>query len=482
MPVDVQVPKLGLTMREGTISQWVAPNGTVIAKGDVLMLLATDKVEVEIEAEAGGILHHAVPEGTTLSPGALAGWLLAEGEAPPVAGGAGPEPTDDATPVTAGAPTGADPVDGAAGAGPPGASVDGASRRLLASPSARRVARELGVDLSGIAGTGPNGRIVSSDVTAAEAGRPVAVPAASPQPAPVEAPRTLLISPVAERLAVRTGVDPASVRGTGPGGRITLDDVVAAVGPRPAGTEPPTAPTTAAPRPGPQAGDVIAFSGMRGVIAQRMRESLQQAAQLTLGFEARVDRLLALRAELKRDLAATDQPVPGITDLLVKAVAVALTEHPLLNAVVDEHEVRLVREVNIGLAVALDDGLIVPVIKHADLLPVADLAAEATRLAAAARANKLGLDELQGSTFSVTGLGSRGVDVFTPIINPPNAAILGVGRIRDTTLWEGEHPVRASAMTLSLTIDHRAVDGAPAADFLGTLRDLIEAPTRLLVS
>jgi pyruvate dehydrogenase E2 component (dihydrolipoamide acetyltransferase) len=195
-----------------------------------------------------------------------------------------------------------------------------------------------------------------------------------------------------------------------------------------------------------------------------------------------VDRLLALRAELKRDLAATDQPVPGITDLLVKAVAVALTEHPLLNAVVDEHEVRLVREVNIGLAVALDDGLIVPVIKHADLLPVADLAAEATRLAAAARANKLGLDELQGSTFSVTGLGSRGVDVFTPIINPPNAAILGVGRIRDTTLWEGEHPVRASAMTLSLTIDHRAVDGAPAADFLGTLRDLIEAPTRLLVS
>lgn len=172
--------------------------------------------------------------------------------------------------------------------------------------------------------------------------------------------------------------------------------------------------------------------------------------------------------------------VPGVTDLVVKAAALALRDHPLLNATIVDGEIQLLPDVHIGMAVALEDGLVVPVVRHADLLPIADLAVETARLAAAAREGRLRLDEMEGHTFSVTALGAQGIDAFTPIVNAPDVAILGIGQMRDAVRWDGDHPLKAKVMTLSLTVDHRAVDGAPGALFLRSVADNLESPMRLL--
>jgi len=211
-----------------------------------------------------------------------------------------------------------------------------------------------------------------------------------------------------------------------------------------------------------------------------MHASLQEMAQLTIGAQVVMDEAIRLRTQLIDEWA--DEGIrPSYTDLAVKAVAKALLRHPLLNARVDEGGIELLQEIHVGVAVALEDGLVVPVVRHADRLSLKQIAQETARLAAAARSGRLQLDEMAGGSFSITALGMYDVDFFTPIINPPNVAILGVGRIHDATAWEGERPFRRSELTLSLTIDHRAVDGAPAAEFLRTVRDLLQAPYRLLV-
>lgn len=192
-----------------------------------------------------------------------------------------------------------------------------------------------------------------------------------------------------------------------------------------------------------------------------------------------MDEAVKLRTQLV-DEWAPEGIRPSYTDLVIKAAARALARHPLLNAKVTEAGIELETAVHVGMAVALDHGLVVPVIRDADTTPLKQIAAESGRLAEAARSGKLGLDEMAGQTFSVTALGMAGVDFFTPIINPPNVAILGVGRIHDSLAWDGDRPVRRQVMTLSLTIDHRAVDGAPGAAFLGEVRTLLEAPYRLL--
>lgn len=451
MPTDVLIPKLGMTMTEGTVAEWLVPDGAHVRAGDIVYRLETEKIEFQVEAEADGILRHAVPAGTTLPPGAVVGWILAPGEAPPA--GAPAAPPGDA------AAAGAGPV-------PPPPPAEG---RLPASPAARRLAAELGVPLEAVLGTGPGGRITEDDVRRAHAalGAAAAAPAQSAEPPAA--------TPVARALARELGVDLAAVRGTGPGGRITKEDVEAAAA-RPA----PAAPSPAPAAPAPAAGERIPLRGMRRTIADRMHRSLQEMAQLTLGMRVRMDEALRLREQL----IAEWQPEgirPSITDLVIRAAAKALRRHPALNARVEADAIVLEPAVHIGMAVALDAGLVVPVIRGADALSLRDLARETSRLAEAARAGTLGLDDYAGQTFSVTSLGMAGVEFFTPIINPPNVAILGIGRIVDDTAWEGDRPVRARSLTLSLTIDHRAVDGAPGAAFLAEVRDLLESPYRLLV-
>jgi pyruvate dehydrogenase E2 component (dihydrolipoamide acetyltransferase) len=219
---------------------------------------------------------------------------------------------------------------------------------------------------------------------------------------------------------------------------------------------------------------------MRGVIASRMHASLSEMAQLTLGTDATMDAALALRAQLKQQWADAGLPVPTITDLIVRAAALALRDHPRLNASVIENAIHVQPDINVGVAVALDDGLLVPVVKAADRMPLSAIASETRRMAGEARVGKLSLPDLEGGTFTVSTLGSYGIDFFTPVISPGQVAILGVGRLRDSVRWEGEQPVRTQVLTLSLTFDHRAVDGAPAADYLRSVVARLQNPLGLL--
>jgi pyruvate/2-oxoglutarate dehydrogenase complex dihydrolipoamide acyltransferase (E2) component len=448
--VEVLIPKLGLTMEYGLIEEWLVAPGTPVKPGDPLLRLATDKVDVEVEAEGSGLFHPAVEPGAELPPGALIGWLLEAGEEPPGAAGekpsgaVGQEPPGAAAEIAAATP---------AAAGTPATEATLArTGRLFSSPNARRVARDRGIEITLLAGTGPGGRIITADVLDAAAAAP-AIPA-----------RQGTVSPLVRRDATAAGVDLAAVAGTGPGGRVLRSDIAAAAA-RPA-------PATQASTPS----SVIPLTGMRGVIATRMHASLQEMAQLTLGTEATMDAAVALRAQLKEQW----QQAPTITDLVVRAAALSLRDHPRLNAEVRHNAVHLREEINVGLAVALEEGLMVPVLKRADQLPLSAMAAETRRLAQAARTGKLTLPELEGGTFTVSTLGSFGIDFFTPVITPGQVAILGVGRLRDSVRWEEDTPHRTQVLTLSITFDHRAVDGAPAAEFLRSVASRLTNPLTLL--
>lgn len=518
MPTLIQMPKLGLTMTEGTIVEWVAAEGSRVAAGDVVMLIETDKVEAEVEAVADGVVHHGAAVGETLEPGEGVGWLLADGEAPP-AGGAAPAPAEAEEPAAAAAPAEeaapAAPVAAAApggrllaspnakriaadmaidlatvtGTGPGGRitsedveaavpSGRGLGGRILASPNAKRIAAERGLDLATVTGTGPGGRITSEDVEAAPAQAATAAPAATPAAAAETAtPGSDRFVPfAAAKAAERLGVDIAAVVGSGPAGRVTRRDVYDHArshgGPAPRSVQPAAA--------GPQPGDTIPLKGMRGIIAERMHSSLQEMAQLTLAIDVDMDRCVELRDQMKDIGAGELGAVPGFTDFVIAACAKALQEHPMANAQIEGGEVRLLEQVNVGMAVAVEDGLVVPVVHGTDRLGLLDLAVETTRLATAARDKKLSLAEMEGGTFSVTALGMYGVDMFTPVINPPNAGILGVGRIRDDVAWDGETPKRVKRMTISLTWDHRVLDGAPAAEFAQSIKRHLESPLLLL--
>ncbi len=462
MATEILLVKAGMTMTEGTVAEWYVADGATVEAGQLLYRMETEKIELDVEAEAAGIVRQGAPAGTKTTPGALIGYILAPGEALPggfstvaapaqaSAGGAVPSPA--ATPVTL------------------------AGGRIPASPIARRLARETGIALADITGSGPGGRITEADVMAVKtAAKPVSPPTAGVPPV-----REIMASPLARRLAERLGVDLRFVSGSGPGGRITQEDVEgAAASAQPASPSKGARPGQAAPGDH-RAGDRIPIRGMRKVIAERMHGSLQQMAQLTMGMDVAMDEVVKLRGQLI-DEWAPEGIRPSYTDLIIKAVAKALTRHPLLNATMHETEIELIPEVHIGMAVAVPGGLVVPVIRDASRRPLKEIAADSSRFAEAARNGTLALDDMAGGTFSITALGMAGVDFFTPVINPPNVAILGAGRIHESVGWDGERPVKRQTMTLSLTIDHRAVDGAPGAAFLGAVREYLEAPYRLLI-
>ena len=529
------MPKLGLTMTEGTITEWVAEAGATVTKGSVVMTIETDKVEEEVSAEGDGIVFHTAAAGETLEPGEIVGWLLADGETPPD-GSAAPAPVEEAAPA---------PVEETSEAAVTEPQTETTEQeategRVLSSPNARRVAAEQGIDLASVKGTGPGGRITTEDLSNA------------PE---TPAPQTgrILSSPNARRVAAEQGIDLASVKGTGPGGRITSEDVLATPAPvpqtapvEPEETTPPATAESQAEEPvaqlpapdkpqdslvpfaarmaaerlgvnidevqgsGPDGrvsrtdvynharskdlktksfitaqstgvpGERIPLKGMRGIIAERMYSSLQEMAQLTLTMDVDMDRVIALRDQLKDIGSEEAEIVPGYTDFVIAAVAQALRQHPEANSQIDGSDVVLLEQINVGMAVAVPDGLLVPVVQETDKLGLKEIAEETSRLATAAREKKLSLAEMEGGTFSVTALGMFGVDAFTPVINPPNSGILGVGRIRDDVAWEGDVPIRVKRMTISLTWDHRVLDGAPAAEFAATIKKLLEQPLRLL--
>jgi pyruvate/2-oxoglutarate dehydrogenase complex dihydrolipoamide acyltransferase (E2) component len=454
MPKDIYLVKVGMTMTEGMVSQWYIADGQQVIKGDMLYALETEKVNLDVDAEATGIVIHLVEVGTNFEPGYIVGYIFEEGEEIPANLSAAPV---SAVTAADNASSGAVPMIESAAPGPVvSLTADG---RIKSSPAARRLAKELGVDYSGLSGTGPGGRIVESDIRLAKDSAP-------------QAPKA---SPLAKRLAKQKGVDLSQIQGSGPGGRIVQADIEAA-----ASASPGSAKVAAKAVAGGTAPQSIKIGGMRKTIARRMHSSLQNSAQLTMDMEAEMDDGVKLRESLISEWEA-EGIRPTYTDLVVRAAAKALVKHPLMNSVFGETEITLMPEVNIGIAVALPDGLVVPVVRDANILSLKEIAVESARLAKAARDGSLGLDDYAGGTFTVTALGMYGVDSFTPIINEPQAGILGVNRIYEGINWRGETPIKTRKMNLSLTWDHRVIDGAPAAEFLAEVRELLSNPYRLLV-
>lgn len=445
MATKIIMPKLGMAMKDGVLARWLKQDGDPVAKDEPVAVVMSKKITYTLTAPAAGVLRTVARPKETRVVGATLGFVAAPGEAIPEVEEAAPAAAAVVEVGPAAATVAVEATPARAGAA-----------FVLASPAARRLARERGIDLARVAGSGADGMVTEADVRRfAEEGEKA------------EAPADVLATSAARQLALERGVKLAEVQGSGLAGRITEQDVLDFIQTR----EKASAPAEVL-RP---AARTIPFAGMRQAIAEHMVESLRTMAQLTLHMEVDATELVKLRSQLKAEFDLT------YTDLLVKAVARALRRHPLLNAALIGDEIHLLEPIHIGIAVALDEGLIVPVLRDADKRTVQEIAQEARRLAQAARDGSLSVDEVTGSTFTITNLGSYGIDGFTPIINSPEVAILGVGRIVERPVVHENEIARRSLMMLSLTIDHRVVDGAPAAQFLGTLKELLENPYRLLV-
>lgn len=438
------MPKLGLTATEGTILRWLKAEGEAVKKSEPLVEVITEKVNFVVESPASGVLLKVLARENQIVP--IATPIGVIGEAGEVFEGlnqiAEPAKNDEAPPAESEATVG--PAEPGRGQGDGG--------RVIASPAARRRASELGVDLSLLQGTGPGGRIVVEDVEkAAQA---------------AECVRSPKVTPLAKKIASEHGVLLEGIGGTGQGGKITRDDVLQHL-----------AETKAPPQPEYKP---VPLSGMRKTIADRMSASARTTAAVTITTEVDMEKVVALRRELLPVLQEKAGVRLTYNDILIKAVAISLARHPGMNASLAEDGIRQHCNINIGMAVALPTGLIVPVIKNADRKSIPEIALEAKDLAARARESKLGMDDLTGGTFTVSNLGAYGIDVFTPIINLPEAAILGVGRIREKAVpLEGNIVIRP-LMHLSLVFDHRIVDGAQAAMFLQEICKFLEHPYSIL--
>jgi pyruvate dehydrogenase E2 component (dihydrolipoyllysine-residue acetyltransferase) len=439
MAHEIVLPQWGMEMQDAIIVKWLKQEGDSVQAGEPLVEVETAKIETEMESTASGVLAHIlVPEGVTVPIRTVLAIIAVPGEQVPRPPGPVPSATSAAAPTHA---------------MPSPAAGDTPVRQGLPQvvPAARRLAQEKGLDLSRIQGTGPAGRILVEDVQRAIDAR-TAAPSAPADGA-------VQVTPVARRLAQQQGIDLGQVHGTGPRGRILVEDVERAL--------------AAQAQPTGQPASVMPIRGLRQTIARRMLQSLQTTAQVTLTTEVDVTDAMRLREGLARQW-----PDGGLSPLhlVIKATAHALKDHPRMNAIQKEHEIELVQEVNIGVAVALQEGLIVPTLRRADEKHLAEIARESHDLATKAREGRASYDEVTGGTFTITNLGSYGIDAFTPIINTPQVGILGMGRVVEKpVVYQGEIAKR-SMMFLSLTFDHRVIDGAPAAEFLAAVKGHLEDP------
>ena len=448
MASEIVLPQWGMEMQDGTIVRWLKQEGDTVAEGEPIVEVETAKLQTELESTASGILSRIVAQEGEIVP--IRGVLCVIAEP-------GEELTPSAAPV-APASVASEPATRVApasnGAGSPGVQV---------VPAARRLARQRGVDLAQVRGSGPSGRVLLADVEAA-----LQAPAAS---APTGDGRVPVV-PAARRLARENNIDLAQVAGSGPQGRILIEDVEAAIAARSA---------AAAAAPEPSADGVVPLTGIRGAVAARMLQSIQTTAQVTLTTEVIVTEAMQLRRGLSRHHAEEAGGGIGPLPLVVKATAEALKRHPRMNAIETATaevgtQVQMLSEINIGQAVALDEGLVTPVIRGADGKSLAQLAAENRDLAARTREGRTRPEEITGGTFTITNLGANEIDGFTPIINPPQVGILGVGRVVEKPVIANGEIAKGETMYLSLTFDHRVIDGAPAAAFLQTVKSLLEDP------
>jgi len=462
MATLLTMPKLGMTMEEGTVHAWFKREGEPVEEGEPLLSVLTDKIDIEVDAPAAGVLRkilvqpgETVPINTPIAIIAAADAdispLLSESgrSGDGVAGRPASEARNaglDMESAAHAATSGTSPAPAAAAAG----SRDWVLQ-VRATPVARRIAREHGIDVAAVAGTGPRGRVTRADVEEYLAARQGRMPAA---PRGLEPLPKRPLQPLPERSAVQRLPSPPERwahpgHPPGPGGRL------------------------------PAVQRRTPLAGRRGVIARRMTESAFSAPHVTLMTEADVTELVRLRAILNEAERGRGGDGVSYLDLFIVMAARALVQHPYMNARLDGDDIVVESAVHIGVAVALTDGLLVPVVRDAAGLSVGAVARRRAALVDGARAGTLTPDQLAGGTFTITNLGAYEIDGFTPIINPPQAAILGTGRIVEKpAVYRGEVAVR-SMMTLSLSFDHRLVDGAPAAAFLQSIKRMAEEPALL---
>ena len=438
MAVEFVMPRMGLTMEEGAVIKWHKQVGEQVKKGELLVEIETDKVTTEVESNADGVLGQIlVSEGVSVPIGTPIAYILAPGEAIPETETNHPVAQAAQANKTAVASVAAPTIASQAGSAPGGKS-------LRASPAARRAARELNLELAAIEGRGPHGRILETDVRRAWT-QMKAIPERR-------------VTPLAARVAADKGIDLSQVRGTGPRGMIRKSDLPVA---------------TAAQQP---EGELLELSSAHKVMAERMAASFSAAPHFYLVSEADASALVALRQKLLPKIETTHGLRLTYTDLLAFFLAKTLVEQPLVNAAWADGQICLNPKVNLGIAVDSPRGLIVPVIHSAGDLSLGEVAQARSELTEKARAGSLSLDDLAGGTFTLSNLGNFRVDTFNAVLNPPQAAILSVGRIHDKVVPHEGQPAIRPVIGLSLTCDHRVLDGATGAKFLTRLIELIEEP------
>ena len=438
MPTTVIMPALELAQETGKVLRWMKAPGDTVKKGEPIVEIETDKVTVEVESPAAGVLRDVTAhEGDVIPVGQTIALIYAADEAPTLS-----SPSAALSPRGSGQAPTLSPVGRGQGEG----DGDGAARGVKASPLARKLAAEHGVDLAQVKTA--SGKIEKADVLAHVERRSAA--------------RLAPASPKARRLAGERGLDLRALRGSGPSGAILAADLPAA-----------------SPPEGERArvkGSDVGVSNIWRIMADRMTASWTSAPHFYLVREVNVSRLVTWRKRASERSGARIT----YTDLLVRLVAAALVRHPAANASWVNGSITRHAEVNIGLAVAIEDGLVVPVLHRADTLSLAEIAARREDLVSRAQTGKLRPADIQGGSFTISNLGMFGVDAFNAIVNPPQAAILAVGRIADRVVAVDGQPAVQPTMVLTLSCDHRALDGARGAQFLGALADLIEEPLALL--
>ncbi len=479
------MPKWGIEMVEGTIAEWRIAAGDQIKKGQLLALIETDKIANDLEGELDATVARVVAEAGSVYPvGALLAVLATEAaDAAEVedfvrnfraAAGSAAADSQGTEPVAAATAAGLAPI---ATAPPPPLAAPKIPKDANISPAARKLADSLGLGLDKLTGSGRRGRITLQDVD--QASKPAAA-APTGKPVSIAVTTTALdafhASAYAKRLAAQKSVDLSKLKGTGPRGRISRADVLKTGKP----TGAPAAAAATAPFVAVASGaaefTVEKFTPMRKAIARQLTLSKSTIPHFYLRMRVRVDALSAMRERIRKD---GGKP-PSVNDYLIRAAALALIEVPQVNIQVHGEEVHHFKHADVAVAVATDRGLITPIVRSADLKPVAQIGAEIRDLAERARAGKLKAEEYSGGSFCVTNLGMFGIDEFDAIINPPQGAILAVGALQRQFVEDAGSVTFANTVKLSLSCDHRAIDGAVGARFLSTLRDLIEKPQRLV--
>ena len=436
MAEPIIMPKYEMSQEIGTIVEWTKQEGDSVKKGEAILVVETDKVTMDVECPATGVIAGMRGEpGEQIPVTEIIGYVLKPGEELPVAKAKAHEAKSQ-TPVAEG-------------------------KAPEATPVAKRMAEEAGLDVSRIQGTGPGGKVTKTDVETALVQAPVPV---------TEETGKVRATPAARRIARENAIDLNGVAGSGPRDRVQAVDVIGAVAAAPVST-----------RVTRQAGESIPFSGMRKKIAERMTVSYQTAPHVFMTIKADMSIFQDFRSRLNERAEKEGAAHFSATALLVKAVSWALLRNPILNSILTEDSIQMQPETNIGVAVALDAGLIVPVVRNVEQLGLADIAEAVNDVVRRARNNALVPSEVLGGTFTISNLGAFGIEQFTAIINPGQTAILAVGAIQEEVVPDGEGGIDVvPMMRMTLSLDHRVADGASGARFLADLRDALQEPELML--